>query len=217
MAINQYKEGKGVNDHKKGNRTDSKRETKHLVGANKRYGEDVAYYKEIAEKIRQGKKHKQEDVLRVYKQIAEYIRSQADSEKPLTVSGIIRSSGLSKSTFYEYLGGSADYQLYQLIDLYNIDTDNVECYIDGIPVATITVDGNNVDVMLIEWSEMLQKAMLLVEEMTEERLYMKGRVGDIFSLKSAFGWQEESNPHTVNQTLVISSPEQAREAIRLLK
>ena len=56
-----------------------------------------------------------------------------------------------------------------------------------------------------------------VEEQTEERLYSKGRVGDIFALKAVHGWEEEQSPHTVNQTLVIATEEQAREAIKMLK
>ena len=59
--------------------------------------------------------------------------------------------------------------------------------------------------------------MLAVEEQTEERLYSKGRVGDIFSLKAVHGWQEDQAPQTVNQTLVIATEEQARKAIDLLK
>ena len=59
--------------------------------------------------------------------------------------------------------------------------------------------------------------MLAVEEQTEERLYSKGRVGDIFSLKAVHGWQEDNTPQTVNQTLVIASPEEAERAIKMLK
>lgn len=59
--------------------------------------------------------------------------------------------------------------------------------------------------------------MLAIEAQTEERLYSKGRVGDIFSLKAVHGWKEDTAPQTVNQTLVIASEEQARQAINLLK
>ena len=72
-------------------------------------------------------------------------------------------------------------------------------------------------VLLIPYSLIIQKALLMIAEQTEERLYSNGRVGDIFALKAQHGWQEEQSPQTVNQTLVIATEEQAREAIKLLK
>lgn len=216
MAINQYKDGKGVNDHKKGNRTRTGRNPKPAIEINKQIGEDIAHYKEIAEKVRRSRKYKQEDVIEVYRRLNEYMDRQTAEERPLTVSGMIKASGISKSTWYEMLGGDYDYQLYQLIDTYNIDTNNIVDELDTIPVASITVNGQNVDVMLIRWSEILQKAMLSIEEQTEERLYSKGRVGDIFSLKAVHGWQEDQTPHTVNQTLIIGESD-ARKAIEALE
>ena len=49
IAINQYKDGKGVNDYKKGNRTRTGRNPAPAIQINKQIGEDVARYKEIAE------------------------------------------------------------------------------------------------------------------------------------------------------------------------
>lgn len=217
MAINQYKDGKGVNDHKKGNRTKGQpRNGEGLSNISKAISEDIASYKEIAEKVRRSRKYKQEDVIEVYRRLNEYMDRQAAEERPLTVSGMIKASGISKSTWYEMLGGDYDYQLYQLIDTYNIDTDNIVDELDTIPVVSITINGQNVDVMLITWAELLQKAMLSIEEQTEERLYSKGRVGDIFSLKAVHGWQEEQTPHTVNQTLIIGESD-ARKAIEALE
>ena len=217
LAVNQYKkDGNGPNAHKKGNRTDSKRETAHLSGAMQQLSEDIASYKEIAEKIRQSRKYKQEDVAVVYDRLNAYIENQREECRPLTVSGMIKASGLSKSTWYEMLKGDYDYQLYQLIDTYNIDTTNVG-EIDTIPATIIEINGYETSILLIAWSEMLQKAMLSIEEQTEERLYEKGRVGDIFALKSVHNWKEDATPQTVNQTLVIATEEQARKAIELLK
>ena len=214
MAINQYaKEGNGPNAHKKGNRTKSGRNPQNAININKQFGEEVAAYKEAAEKIRRAKKYKQEDLATIYKRIMDYIADKREQDKPITVSGMILASGISRATWYEMLAGDYDYRLYQYIDTHNID-EMQKLDVDGIE-AVINSDGEVV--LLICYSEILQKAMLMLEEQTEERLYKSGRVGDIFSLKAIHGWREEQSPQTVNQTLVIATEEQAREAIKLLK
>ena len=216
MAINQYKDGKGVNDYKKGNRTKGQpRNGEGLANISKCISEDIASYKEIAEKVRRNKKYRQEEVLTVYNRLNAYIERQNTEDRPLTVSGMIKASGINKTTWYDMLGGDHDYMLYQLIDTYNIDMDNTYD-IDGIPAVTININGNDAEILLITWRELLEKAMLSIEEQTEERLYSKGRVGDIFSLKAVHGWQEEQTPHTVNQTLIIGESD-ARKAIEALE
>ena len=214
MAINQYaKEGNGPNAHKKGNRTKSGRNPQNAININKQFGEEVAAYKEAAEKIRRAKKYKQEDLATIYKRIMDYIADKREQDKPITVSGMILASGISRATWYEMLSGDYDYRLYQYIDTHNID-EMQRLDVDGME-AVINSEG---EVVLLNcYSEILQKAMLMLEEQTEERLYKSGRVGDIFSLKAIHGWREEQSPQTVNQTLVIATEEQAREAIKLLK
>jgi hypothetical protein len=109
------------------------------------------------------------------------------------------------------LAGDYDYKLFEYCDLHNIDINSID------QTTTVVTDEENNDILLITYSQALQKAMLAVEEQTEERLYSKGRVGDIFSLKAVHGWQEDNTPQTVNQTLVIASPEEAERAIKMLK
>ena len=116
MAINQYKDGKGINDHKKGNRTKTGRNPAPAIQINKQIGEDIASYKEIAERVRQNKKYKQEEVLGVYNRLNAYIEKQNQEDRPLTVSGMIKASGVNKTTWYDMLGGQHDFMLYQLID-----------------------------------------------------------------------------------------------------
>ena len=217
MAVNQYKkDGNGPNAHKKGNRTKTGRNPAPAIEINKQIGEDIASYKEIAERVRQNKKYKQEEVLTVYNRLNAYIEKQNQEGRPLTVGGMIKASGVNKTTWYDMLQGQHDYMLYQLIDTYNIDIDNAY-EVDGIPATTININGTETEILLICWRELLQKAMLSIEEQTEERLYSNGRVGDIFALKSVHNWKEEASPQTVNQTLVIATEEQARKAIELLK
>lgn len=215
MAVNQWDKGSknnGPNAHKKGNRTKGQpRNGKQLGDISKAISEDISRYKEIAEKVRRSKKYRQEDLHRIYQGLIAYIDRQKENEKPITVSGMILASGISSATWYEMLGGDYDYRLYEYIDMHNINTNDADI-MDDIPF----VEDENGVILLITYSDLLQKAMLLQQEQTEERLYEKGRVGDIFALKAMHGWQEETSPHTVNQTLVLASPEQAREAIKML-
>lgn len=216
MALNQYDRGSknnGPNAHKKGNRTPGQpRNGAGLAEISRMESARIAKYNEIAEKQRRAKKYKQEDLAGAMDRIQDYITEQTDAEKPLTISGMIRAAGISKGTWYEMLRGDYDYRLYEYCDMHDIDIDTI----DRTTTAVVT-DGEGNRIALITWSEALQKAVLAVEEQTEERLYSKGRVGDIFSLKALHGWQEDQSPQTVNQTLVIATEEQARKAIDLLK
>lgn len=217
MAINQYDRGSkenGPNAHKKGNRTPGQpRNGAGLAEISRRESEEIAKYREIAEKQRKAKKYKQEDLTGIVQRLNDYIEEQTVNDKPLTVAGMIRAAGVSKDTWYRMIGGDYDYHLYQYIDYHNIELDTLP-QTDGIPTMK---DSNGAEILLISYSEALQKAMLAVEEQTEERLYSKGRVGDIFSLKAVHGWQEDSQPQSVTNNLVIASPEQAKRAIDLLK
>lgn len=217
MAINQWDKGSkenGPNAHKKGNRTPGQpRNGARLAEISRRESEEIAKYRAIAEKQRKAKKYKQEDLAGIVRRLNDYIEEQMANDKPLTVAGMIRSAGVSKDTWYRMICGDYDYHLYQYIDYHNIELDTLP-QTDGIPTMK---DSNGAEILLISYSEALQKAMLAVEEQTEERLYSKGRVGDIFSLKAVHGWQEDSQPQQVTNNLVIASPEQAKRAIDLLK
>lgn len=216
MAKNQYDKGSpdnGPNAYKKGNRTKGQpRNGKWLAEYSKRESEDIGKYKEAAERRRKKRKYRQEDLIGIIQRVNAYIQEQRDSDRPFTVSGMIRAAQVSKSSWYEMLAGEYDYRLIEYCDHHNIDLDSIPT---GATTTITDAEGN--EVVLITYAEALQKAMLAVEEQTEERLYSKGRVGDIFSLKAVHGWQEDQAPQTVNQTLVIATEEQARKAIDLLK
>lgn len=216
MALNQYDRGSannGPNAHKKGNRKKGQpRNGKGLAAYSKRESEDIGRYKEAAERRRKKRKYRQEDLIGIIERINAYIQEQKGGDRPFTVSGMIRAAQVSKSSWYEMLAGEYDYRLIEYCDHHNIDLDSIPT---GATTTITDAEGN--EVVLITYAEALQKAMLAVEEQTEERLYSKGRVGDIFSLKAVHGWREEQSPQTVNQTLVIATEEQARKAIDLLK
>jgi len=59
-------ERKGINDYKKGNRTKSERNTKHITALSTRYKEELQGYKEFAENRRKNRTLKQEDIKLYY-------------------------------------------------------------------------------------------------------------------------------------------------------
>lgn len=214
MAVNQWDKGSsynGPNAHKKGNRTKSKRNADTITESTKRISEDITRYKEIAEKVRRSRKWKQEDLAGVCERLKTHIE-KCNEDDPLTIGGMIVAAGMMKEDWYAAANGEYDYRLYEYIELHNIDTADAQTNADGQPYV-ITEHG---EVLLIPYSSVIQKAILLKETADERRLLKKGRVADIFNMKALHGWQEETSPHTVNQTLVLASPEQAREAIKLL-
>ena len=215
MAVNQWDKGStnnGPNAHRKGNRSKSKRNPSVMVEATKRISEDITRYKEIAEKVRKSRKWKQEDLAGIYDRLNTHI-SEANEDEPLTIAGMMLAAGMMKEDWYAAVNGEYDYRLYEYIELHDINTADALINSDGFPHITT----ENGDILLIPYSSVMQKAILMKEAADERRLLKKGRVADIFNMKALHNWQEETSPHTVNQTLVIASPEQAQDAIKLLK
>lgn len=223
MPVTQRKGEKLPNDYKKGNRTKSRRDPTVIQSLSKQYSEDIDKYKRFAEARRNRVVYKQERTGEFYNNILTYLKDREENERPFTVAGLQLAMGVPPEAYNRMCSGEYDYLFEQYIDINNIDIDTVNSYIDGMPV--INQDFTDLQdleelkgaVMLIPYSFMMQKALLKIQEQTEERLYLKGRVGDIFALKAQHGWKEDEAPHTVNQTLVIASEEQARKAIESLE
>lgn len=214
MAVNQYKkDGNGPNAYKKGNRTDSKRNTATIQELNKRYKEDIAGYKEFAEKRRNNRTARQEDCGEYYNRLISYIEECGEKEEPITRADIILTLGVGKDIYYKMKSGELDYRLYEYIDTHSISEEDIYINNYGLPATMV----NDREIVLIPFAELIEKGELLLEAETEKRLYKSGKVTDIFALKSLHGWKEEQSPQTVNQTLVIATEEQARKAIELLK
>lgn len=182
------------------------------VAQNKLYKEINDHHRALAERYRNGRVYSQEFAYVLYKRMKDYVDEVRGSDKPITISGLILASGINKLTWYSMKNGKKDYELFSFMDCNKVSFEDAE-YIDGLPYVEHC--GNIV--LLITFSEVIEKILLMHEDETETRLYEKGRVGDIFALRSQHHWQEEQSPQTVNQTLVIASEEQARKAIEMLK
>ncbi len=108
--------------------------------------------------------------------------------------------------------GEYDYLLEEYMALNN--TTNIT-EIDGLPYH-INEDGSLV--LLIPWSEVVQKLRLIIQDQLEQNLYTnKGNpAGSIFSLKANYQWQEEPVTQHVENTLVIADASQAKKAMAML-
>lgn len=192
---------------------DDYKATRAITASSTLFGEEIAKYKEMAEKRRLARPYNQEFAYGLYCKLTDYIKSKRGDSLPLTISGMVLASGVPKSTFNVLREGQYDYALYMYCDYHNVDLDGGDFEeIDGMPLY---VDEDGKKILLVPISEIIRRALLMQEEETETRLYEKGRVGDIFSLKAKHGWQEEQKV-TNNNTLVIASETDARKALKLL-
>ena len=174
------------------------------------YSKGIDYYKGLVEQRRKNRKVGQEQAFQIYNKVKSYI---AENNGPITISGMILASDLTKSQWTELKEGAADYDLFAFADAKGIDINSCDTY-DGMPYTKYKGE----DILLLPFSELIEKFYLMHEDELEKRLYEKGRSGDIFALKAKHKWiEEEKAPQTVNQTLVIASPDEAKKALELLK
>lgn len=219
---NYIKHGKGPNDYKKGNRTRGKDRkggnvtgkggsTVGLVATSQEQADHVAKYKAIAEKRKTAIRYGQEYALTLRDNLSQYIQEQQDNRKPLTVAGLIRSSGVSYDTYYRYKDGKADHMLYAFMD---------EC---GIPYD---MEGNEITlengqrVFLARLSDVIKSAELCVQEQRESACSSnKGNpAGNIFLLKAQQGFIDTPESQQTNNTLNINvaNLDEAKQALNLL-
>lgn len=222
------KHGTGPNDYKKGNRTRGKDRRGHVITpeqsgpgnpeafheANRIKAEQVDYYKKIAERQTKVIRYGQEYAATLRDNLAAYIIETQNHNKPLTIAGMIRASGLTTDTYYRYRKGEADHLLYQYMDLHGLQLDQ-----EGNEV----IDENGEKVFLCRLSEIIKSAELAVQQQREEACSsLRGNpAGNIFLLKAQQDFQDTPPDQrtTNNNTLVmnISTLDEAKEAMKRLE
>lgn len=181
----------------KGNRTNSRRETKHIEQLPKMYHEEIQKYKEYAEARKRNRVYSQESMPMYMDRANKYFEEQDRKGKPYTVAGLLLALDIGKDSWSRISNGDFDYQLEE----FYVDNPNY----DGIP--------------LIAWSEFAEKCSLKIQAMREENCSsLRGNpAGNIFLLKAQNGFREDDTPSHVTQNLVICDGEQARKALELLR
>lgn len=218
------KHGTGVNDHLKGNRTTGPERINSgcevFADNMTRYKNEIEQYKQFAAARRSRRKYTQENAGAMYEQIKEYAAQCIDDRQPMTIAGMMLATGTNKDFWSKAQNGEYDYLLEEYLSLHSITEDKVTI-IDDLPYHLTTGDGGEVDaVLLLPYSEILEKSTILIQDQLERNLYTnKGNpAGSIFSLKAQFKWREEEPTTTYSsQTLIIADREQAVKALDMLK
>lgn len=166
-------------------------------------GQFSEHCKKLAYANRMKSRWRVDNILDLIDVLEKYTDDCYKKGKPLTMSGYIMASGMSKTSFYEMLNGKFDDAVVEYKIVHNLPMD---AEFDG-------------DIPLIPFSEVLEKCSLLVEQQLEENCYTNrgNPAGSIFALKCKHKWIEDQAPQTLNQTLVIADAEQAKKALDLLK
>ena len=218
------KHGTGVNDHRKGNRTTGPDRINSgcevLADNTARYKNEIDQYKKFAAARRSRRKYKQENAGVMYEQIKEYAAQCIDDRQPMTIAGMMLATGTNKDFWSKAQNNEYDYLLEEYISLHRITADNIT-EIDGLPYhLTTDDDGEIAAVLLLPYSEILEKSTILIQDQLERNLYTnKGNpAGSIFSLKAQFKWREEEPTTTYSSnTLIIADKDQAVKALEMLK
>ena len=151
--------------------------------------------------------------------IATYIVNARRQEKPLTETGLIVALGVTEKVYKAYASGERDH-LQQIgaearennIDI-DIEIDKTLLDADIKAVYDYLMANDNNVIVAPYFSNLLQKARLLVTLEREERLAKSGRVGDIFTMKAREHWQDGSE-HKTNVLQITTR--NATEALQLL-
>lgn len=222
---NYIKHGKGPNDYKKGNRTRGKDRKGNLKGnpkstidnqggliqASKDKAEQVEKYKAVADQLAKVTRYGQEYALTLHDNLANYIKEQKDNRQPLTIAGLVRSSGMSADTYRRYKEGKADHLLYMYMDLHGISFDHE---------GEILELQNGEKIFLERLSTIIKSAELCVQEQRESACSSnKGNpAGNIFLLKAQQGFIDTPETQQTSNTLNINvaNLDEAKQALNLL-
>lgn len=198
--------------------------------------EKTAYMDAQAEKVlkRQGKKLKYDSSKLFAYKLAEYflkcdntvIDPEKNKTEPYTLTGLSLALGLYGSSLCKYTKGEHDKNIVEnttlsdtgvyieknLQDITKTQLYDYNARPELIPYMEYLYD--NTDLNAILYSNIYGKARLLVQQQAEQRLYINGRVADIFTMKSKHGWTDEVR--TVHR-LEIATDEQAKKALEDLR
>jgi len=188
---------------------------------------------QITQERRQGKPLKYDSSKLMAYKIADYfnkcdstiIDTEKGKSEPYTLTGIMVACGLSGSAWQQYANGNNDNKLsehtrqdndgnwieYDIQDKNKILLYEYNQRVDLGPYMSYLYDSSDYNAIL--YTSIIKKARTLVQEQAEKRLYIQGRVADIFTLKSQYGWQEENR---TTHTIEIATSDQARERLKAL-
>ena len=171
------------------------------------YSDLVKQAKDMAIARRSQSPVRVEQIPFIIDRFAEYAKDCQDRKKPMTWAGFALSANISGRTLDRMYKGELDHivEEYRLSHGLSEDT-------------TYYVDENGEQILLIPWSQIVEKCALLIQSQLEENCYqLKGnQVGSIFGLKARFGWQDDNVVKTQNNTLIVADKDRATELLDML-
>ena len=171
------------------------------------YSDLVKQAKDMAIARRSQSPVRVEQIPFIIDRFAEYAKECQDKKKPMTWAGFALSANISGRTLDRMYKGELDHivEEYRLSHGLSEDT-------------TYFIDENGEQILLIPWSQIVEKCALLIQSQLEENCYqLKGnQVGSIFGLKARFGWQDDNVVKTQNNTLIVADKDRATELLDML-
>ena len=157
----------------------------------------IQRYKELAATRRDRMKYKQEYLAVLFEKANEYVLERADSGKPMTIAGMQRAMGISRSTWSVMHNGGMDHALYEFL----AEKDLPEDYADVVGGA-VMYEG----IPLITYSDFIDGLYQRQQELLEEACINKQNpVGAIFLMKALHGFSDNSGVMIQNNTLNVST------------
>lgn len=181
------------------------------------YAEDLKemteHYKKIAKSREKVNKYNQPFVSILTDRISEYIETQKAAKKPLTVSGMIRASGMSATAYEQARKGEYDHLLYLYMDIHGISYD-----MEGTEIVDQDT-GEKVLLQRMSWPIKMGDLAIMEERESKCSENRGNPAGNIFLLKSQYGFRDDPEKITHNNTLVlnnVASLDEAKEALKRL-
>ena len=171
------------------------------------YSDLVKQAKDMAIARRSQSPVRVEQIPFIIDRFAEYAKDCQDRKKPMTWAGFALSANISGRTLDRMYKGELDH----IVEEYGLSHGLRED-------TTYYVDENGEQILLIPWSQIVEKCALLIQSQLEENCYqLKGnQVGSIFGLKARFGWQDDNVVKTQNNTLIVADKDRATELLDML-
>ena len=186
------------------------------------YSKDIKEYKRFAKNKSNAFRYSQEYLTELTTNIVSYLKGTKESGKPLTIAGFYRSMNIQKKDYYKMKNGDFDWKLYQFMDFNNIQETDIQVFEDGtLGFVEYWLDADGQFFVMNTYSEIIEKALLVLEMQAEERLLSAKSNSSIsaaiFILKAKFGWSDKPDTNVLisNSTMNVANKQEADRIFKL--
>jgi len=186
------------------------------------YSQDIEEYKRFAEGRSQSHRFTQEYLTELTEKIIVYIEEQKDADKPITIAGFYLALGIQKKDYFRMKNGEFDYRLFQFMEYKGISPEDIQRdWQEPLGYIEYWIDADGQLWVMNTYSEIIEKALLLMQMQTEERLLTAKNNSQvsaaIFLLKAKFGWSDKPDVNIYNtlqySTTQLPTYEEAKRSL----